>query len=210
VSRSITATRPYRTSLKTLPTGDCELPQWRSLYATASVQRSRLVSGTWTPACSRVRERAGRVRELSFLDVLVKAAGACLSHPTGSGRLAGSHARSSPSASMATAQHACSLLHECGCGLLTAVSARIPAQLRSARTGPIGHTTNCRWREVPCGKLRSNRRRADVRTSKRRECEGRGRRRSTCRCGSSRRDARRARDGAPRCGLSPGGARGSR
>jgi hypothetical protein len=38
VSRSITATRPYRTSLKTLPTGDCELPQWRSLYATASVR----------------------------------------------------------------------------------------------------------------------------------------------------------------------------
>lgn len=153
---------------------------------------------------------AGHVRELSFSDVLVKAAPACLSRPSGSGRPAASHARSSPNASMATAQHACSPLHECECRLLTAVSARIPAQLRSARTGPIGHTTNCRRREVPCGKLRSSRRRADVRTSKRRECGGRGRRRSTCRCGSSRRDARRALDGAPQCGPSPGGARGSR
>jgi hypothetical protein len=153
---------------------------------------------------------AGHVRELSFSDVLVKAAPGCLSRPSGSGRPAASHARSSPNASMATAQHACSPLHECERRLLTAVSARIPAQLRSARTGPIGHTTNCRRREVPCGKLRSSRRWADVRTSKRRECGGRGRRRSTCRCGSSRRDARRARDGAPQCGLSPGGSRGSR
>ena len=70
---------------------------------------------------------AGRFRELSFSDVLVKAAPACLSHPSGSGRLAGSHARSSPNASMATAQQACSLLHACGCRLRTAVSARYPA-----------------------------------------------------------------------------------
>ena len=50
----------------------------------------------------------------------------------------------------------------------------------------------------------------DVTTSRRRELLVRERRRSTCRCGSSARDARRARDGAHQPGLSPGGWRGSR
>jgi hypothetical protein len=60
VSRSITATWPYRTSLKTLPTGDCELPQWRSLYATASVRSGRLDDWAGGDALSRQRVRLGR------------------------------------------------------------------------------------------------------------------------------------------------------
>src|SRR5918996_2538356 len=51
VRDSITARRPYTTSLRTLPTGDCELPQWRSLCATASRVCARLAGRARDARC---------------------------------------------------------------------------------------------------------------------------------------------------------------
>ena len=55
VRYSITARRPYTTSLRTLPTRDCELRQWRSLCATASAHcssRDDRGPATSPPLCS--------------------------------------------------------------------------------------------------------------------------------------------------------------
>ena len=61
------------------------------------------------------------------------------------------------------------------------------------------------------GRLRAPQAAGDwSRPAKRRGRGGRERRRNTCRCGSSGRDTRRARDGVHRPGLSRGGGPGSR
>src|SRR5215210_378528 len=67
----------------------------------------------------------------------------------------------------------------------------------------IPEARSTRWCELPRQALIQTR--ADVTSSRRRELLAPGRRRSTCRCGSSARDVRRARDRAHRSGLSPGG-----
>jgi hypothetical protein len=86
-----------------------------------------------------------------------------------------------------------------------------PLGIPTVQPGPRGSHHDLPLREVPSGNLRSRRTHGrDVRDAERRERWGRERKRNTCRCGSSVRGAGRARDGAQRPGLSPGGPRGSR